>query len=99
MLKQIAKGATIDLQAVQAAMKGNWEIYAGTTPQSASLSKIIDRGSETAPAMVDDSTFDLGRFAARGNGSHVKLKAISTARPVEAKLGKMVIIYTQSNIL
>jgi hypothetical protein len=94
---ELNKGALVQLEGVQTAMKGGWTIQVGTNPLQASLSTIVDQGSLTTPSMLTDSTSDHGRCSARGTGSHVKIKAVSDASNTEAKLAKLGIIWKKLN--
>lgn len=84
------------LTGLDTAMTGHWKIETGTDPTQTSFNTAIDRGSQTAPSMVNDSTFDKGRFAARGCGTHIKIKA-TTYTDAAAKLGKINIVYNKAN--
>ena len=80
------------LLGIDAAFVGHWQIQTSMNPRASTFVTAIDRGSQTAPNMVDDSTFDVGRFAASGNGTHIKIKATSWTDDA-AKLGKLSVIY------
>lgn len=92
-MPSIVKGLT----ALDVAMTGHWKIETSTNPTASTYQTAIDRGSQTAPNMVDDATFDKGRFALNGRGTHVKLKATSFTDDA-AKLGMMNIIYQKFNV-
>jgi len=81
---------------VDVAMAGAWVIQASMNPRG-NLITVIDRGSTTSPSMVSDSTFDIGHFNFSGNGTHIKLKAISGANATRAKLGSLTFMYNPAN--
>ncbi len=81
---------------VDVAMAGAWVVQASMNPRG-SLVTVIDRGSTTSPSMTADSTFDIGHFSFSGNGTHIKLKAISGANATRAKLGSLTFIYNPAN--
>jgi hypothetical protein len=78
---------------VEAAIKGRWTISGSLNPRTSAYTTVVDRGSSTTPSMVADSTFELGNFTLSGEGTHVKLKAVSGIAATEAKLGKLVFTY------
>jgi hypothetical protein len=80
------------MQGLDAAFTGHWLLATSTNPRASSLVAAIDRGSQTAPSMVEDSTFDVGRFAVSGIGTHIKIKA-TTYTDGAAKLGKLSVVY------
>lgn len=84
------------LTGIDAAFTGRWKLQTSTDPTQTSFNTAIDRGSNTSPNIVDDSTFDKGRFAARGCGTHIKVKAISYTAS-RTKLGKISIVYNKAN--
>jgi hypothetical protein len=75
---------------VEAAMKGNWTVKGSLNPEATSYTEVFSRGSSTTPAMLTDSSFQVGNFTLSGRGVHVKLQAISGIVATEAKLGKLV---------
>lgn len=85
------------LAALDVAMTGHWKMEYSANPTASSYQTAIDRGSQTAPNMVDDSSFDKGRFGLNGNGTHVKLKATSFTDDA-AKLGKLAVVYQKNNV-
>lgn len=85
-------------QGVDAAISGAWSLYYGLDPSAALTSIGFERGSQVSPSSVADSTFDVGHFPINGNGTHIKLKMISSIAATPAKLDKLVFLYTKGNI-
>lgn len=84
-------------EGIDVAMTGRWEVYMSANPRATTLTKVLYRGSDSSPSMVEDSTFDLGNFSFSGNGTHVKIRAESYD-DTEAKLGKLVVKYADGPV-
>lgn len=82
------------IQGLDAAIYGNWDIYASANPRNSALTRVISRG---VGSTVDDSTFDVGHFSYSGHGTHVKIQADSYD-DLESKLGRINILYSESNV-
>ena len=84
-------------QGLDAAFKGNWEVFASANPRATSMTRVISRGVSDPPTMAEDSTFDIGHFGYSGHGTHVKMRAESFDDD-ESKLGRVNILYSDSNV-
>jgi len=82
--------------AVDAAFSGDWLGEYGVNPRGTSLFKVFDRGSPTSPLMVNDSTFDVGRFPVSGFGTHVKFRG-TCWNNAAVKFGKLSLVYNLGN--
>lgn len=80
-------------QAIDAAFSGTWAFSMAANPRTSAYTTVISRGSSTSPSMVEDSTFDIGRFPFSGYGTHIKIKAVSGIAATAAKLGKISVVY------
>lgn len=92
----IGEGSTeIRGMGVDAAIKGNWDIYANMQPKGpASFTNVIpNKGSTTTPDVLADSTYDTGHYGYSGYGTHFKLKAISGPYPTAAKISGLTFLY------
>jgi hypothetical protein len=79
---------------IDIANTGKWLLMAGMDPESGTLEHASTDGSPTAPNQNQDSSFDLGNVAYNNNGTHFKLKAISTSdNEGEAKVSCVVFNY------
>jgi hypothetical protein len=84
---------------IGAAMSGAWTVQASMDPRQTSYTEVINRGSVSSPSTVADSTHDVGHFPYNANGTHIKLKAISSpSAATAAKLERIVFQYTQANV-
>lgn len=83
---------------VDAAISGAWTLYYGLDPHGTLSEVAFERGSEVSPSSVVDSTFDIGHFPAHGNGTHVKLKMVSSIAATAAKLSQLVFLYSKGNV-
>lgn len=81
-------------QGLNAALSGLWTIYMGANPKTTNYTPVISRGSTTSPSMVTDSVFDTGHYPYSGNGTHLKIKAISGPNATAKKLSKLSVLYT-----
>lgn len=83
---------------VDAAFKGKWLVSASMNPQASNQITVINKGSATSPNMALDSTYDTGHYPFSAQGTHVKLKAVTSATLVSsAKLGMMTLLYEKQN--
>lgn len=87
------KGHGIDV-----AMKGKWKIKASMNPRATSSIEITRRGSATSPAILTDSTYDVGHFPYTAEGTHVKITATGYMSAIAMKLSKLSFLFSEANV-
>jgi hypothetical protein len=65
---------------IDAAFGGAWNVYAGMNPAdgSTALEKVLLDGSTTSPDEGNDATFDKGNMSYEAQGTHFKIKFVSS---------------------
>lgn len=78
------------LTGLQAAFRGEWTFSMGNdTDNPSALTEVFRAGDADNPDIIADSTYDNGRYEAVGNGTHVKVKIVSSAVGYAALLSKL----------
>jgi hypothetical protein len=82
---------------IDAALTAKWTISGGMDPYSGTLETIVTNGNATSPNQNQDSLFDLGHISFTANGTHFKLRLVSsTENTGEVKLSCLVFHYDKS---
>ena len=82
---------------LQAAFKGNWQIYASMNPTAGSMVEVVNRGSAVTPNSLADSTYDIGHFNYQASGNHIHLKAVGVAAAEAQTLSMLTLQYNEAH--